>query len=117
MKFFEAIPDFQYPSNSLIDEWSKYINLPPPENDDFQVEKFWDENQQTLPLLSKCALNYLYVPAAAADERSFSSLKNIESDQRLQMSNKTVADSLFCLVNSWLLSFWIDIFKFTVSRA
>ena len=62
-----------------------------------QIKQLLKGKQCSLPILSSLAWNYLRVPTGGAGvERSFSLLKQLESPQRLTMSNETFKDSLFC---------------------
>ena len=91
---------FDCNNNAVLDEWAQYWALPPIENEEFDLQAFWKE-QLKIPILKELALNFIWLPSAAAEvERSFSKLKCLEAPNRLQMSDKTMIDSIFCYVNN-----------------
>jgi hypothetical protein len=53
------------------------------ENDEFDLNIYWKSKINSLPNLSKLALEYIWLPVSGVDvERSFSAYTNILSDRR-----------------------------------
>ena len=98
---FSNLHGFSLSKNGILGEWAIYRNAVYVFDENFDIAGFWKEKQSSLPILSTLALNYLWVPPGAAGvERSFSLLEQLESAQRLTMSNETLKDSVFCYCNS-----------------
>ena len=62
------------------------------EEGELDLDKYWSEKSITLPNLSKVALIYIWLPVAGVDvERSFSNYKNILSERRMRLSEKSIS--------------------------
>ena len=62
------------------------------EERELDLDKYWNEKSITLPNLSKIALIYIWLPVAGVDvERSFSDYKNILSEKRMRLSEKSIS--------------------------
>ena len=62
------------------------------EEGELDLDKYWNEKSITLPNLSKIALIYIWLPVAGVDvERSFSDYKNILSEKRMCLSEKSIS--------------------------
>jgi len=87
------IIEFQNPANVLLDEWSIYCRMEEIiEEGELDLDKYWNEKSITLPNLSKIALIYIWLPVAGVDvERSFSDYKNILSEKRMRLSEKSIS--------------------------
>lgn len=104
---YSDIFEFKNPSNQLINEWNTYCNMV--ENFGvsvgFDLEKYWKDKLYTLPVLSKIALVYIWIPVSAADvERSFSNYKHILDDRRRSLTEKNIARLNFLYFNEHDLS-------------
>ena len=99
---YSNLKGFSSAGTQLLDEWAIYWGINEIfDMNSFDIVSFWISRGESMPILSKLALNYIWVPASAATvERSFSKLKQLESPQRLAMSDATLRDSIFCLCNS-----------------
>ena len=77
------IKDFKNPSDELLQEWEIYCN----ENEyleDITLNEFWLNKSNQLPILSKIALEYIWLPISSCIvERSFS-MYNILLDSNRQ---------------------------------
>ena len=59
---YSYIKEFVNPEDELINEWSIYCG-----------DNYWTDKQQNLPLLSRIALGYIWLPVSGVDvEQSFS---------------------------------------------
>ena len=99
---YSNLKGFSSAGAQLLDEWAIYWGINEIfDMNSFDIVSFWINGGESMPILSKLALNYIWVPASAATvERSFNKLNQLESPQRLAMSDATLRDSIFCLCNS-----------------
>ena len=100
-KIFYYIIEFQNPTNVLLDEWSIYSRLEEViEEGELDLDKYWKEKSLILPNLSKIALIYIWLPVARVDiECSFSNYKNILSERRMRLSEKSISMLNFLYYN------------------
>ena len=100
---YTEILEFKNPSNDLLNEWSIFCNLQNDffENQEINLDSYWKDLSGSLPLLSKIALIYIWLPVSGVDvERSFSAYKNILSDRRHSLSEETIAILNFLYFNA-----------------
>ena len=90
---YTNIIEFQNPTNVLLDEWSIYCRLEEIiEEGELDLNNYWKEKHTILPNLSKIAQIYIWLPVAGVDvERSFSNYKNILSERRMRLSEKSIS--------------------------
>ena len=56
--------------------------------ENFDLNSYWLEKRNTLPILAELALLYIWLPVSGVDvEHSFSAYKNILSDRRCLLEN------------------------------
>lgn len=88
IRHYDTIIEFQNPSNKLIIEWGIYCNLEyhvPLEEID--LNEYWLGLIQQLPLLSKIALDYIWLPISSCSvERSFSMYNSLLDSDRQNLS-------------------------------
>ena len=71
------------------------------EDDELDLNIYWENKIRSLPNLSKLALEYIWLPVSGVDvERSFSAYTNILSDRRHALSENSVAALNFLYFNS-----------------
>lgn len=72
-------------------EIASYVSLLQESNNVKDVLGFWGKNSGLMPILSKLALRALTVPATSAEvERTFSTLKNVLTSQRLSLTEENL---------------------------
>jgi hypothetical protein len=81
-------------------EISSYLAMVRPKRSDVDILKWWNENEQVLPLLSREARKFLCIPASStSSERMFSAAGNIVTAKRYNLDPKTTQRLLFCQQN------------------
>jgi hypothetical protein len=81
-------------------EISSYLAMVRPKRSDVDILKWWKENEQVLPLLSREARKFLCIPASStSSERMFSAAGNIVTAKRYNLDPKTTQRLLFCQQN------------------
>ncbi|CAH9100149.1 unnamed protein product [Cuscuta europaea] len=69
--------------------------------DDFDVLKWWKENERTFPILSKIAKQVLAMPISTVGvEQEFSAVGNVITDYRMRLSSSSL-ETLVCF-HDWL---------------
>ena len=100
---YSKILEFKNPSNDLLNEWSVYCNLQNDflEDQEMNLDSYWKDLSRSLPVLSKIALIYIWLPVSGVDvERSFSAYKSILSDRRHSLSEESIAMLNFLYFNA-----------------
>ena len=98
---YREINEFSLLENNLINEWGVYCRLKESFKEDFDLNNYWIEKSNTLPILSKIALIYIWLPISGVDvERSFSAYKNILNDRRRRLSENSIKMLNFLYYNS-----------------
>lgn len=83
-----------------IDEYKKMLKP----SEDCDIIKWWKDNEEMLPLLTKLARLILAIPASsAAAESNFSSAGFVVSDRRSQIDSSLLQSILVCRNNMDLL--------------
>lgn len=81
-------------------EISSYLAMVRPKRSDVDILKWWKDNEQVLPLLSREARKFLCIPASStSSERMFSAAGNIVTAKRYNLDPKTTQRLLFCQQN------------------
>ena len=98
---FSNLPGLPTSLKWIFEEWARNRNTAYNFDENFDIVIFWEQKQQSLPILSTLASNYLRMPSGAAGiKRFFSLLKQLESAQRRTLSDEKLKDSIFCYCNS-----------------
>jgi hypothetical protein len=102
ISLYSEIQEFKKPTDQIIQEWGIYCSLEEElEDDEFDLNIYWENKIRSLPNLSKLALEYIWLPVSGVDvERSFSAYTNILSDRRHALSENSVAALNFLYFNS-----------------
>ena len=78
--------------SSEFDTWTAAKNI----DKNMDILQWWKAHESDFPTLAILAKRYLAIPASSApSERVFSTLKNIVSAKRVNMSGKTLCQLLF----------------------
>ncbi|CAH9138502.1 unnamed protein product, partial [Cuscuta epithymum] len=88
---------------SSVNELSLYLtlNVDYEVGDDFDVLKWWKENERTFPVLTKMAKQVLRMPiSTVAVEQEFSAADNVLTDYRTRLSPSTLETLVF--FHDWL---------------
>ena len=101
INLYSEIQEFKSPSNQIIQEWGIYCGLEEEFIDEeLDLDIYWKDKSQSLPNLSKLALEYIWLPVSGVDiKRSFSAYKNILNDQWHALSETSVAALNFMYFN------------------
>ncbi|GES86291.1 CGG triplet repeat-binding protein 1 [Rhizophagus clarus] len=89
---YSAIRELANPSDELLCEWSIYCELQL-ENSvgEINLEEYWMNLGDKLPILSKIALDYIWLPVSSCSvERSFSIYNNILDENRQNLSEDSL---------------------------
>jgi len=88
IRHYSAIIELQNPSNELIIEWGIYCNLEcHVSSEEIDLNDYWLGLVQQLPLLSKIALDYIWLPISSCSvERSFSMYNSLLDSDRQNLS-------------------------------
>ncbi|CAJ0636060.1 15954_t:CDS:2, partial [Entrophospora sp. SA101] len=83
---YSFIKEFINPEDELINEWSIYCGDNEFLEENLDLNKYWNDKKQILPLLSRIALEYIWLPVSGVDvEQSFSYYKNILNNIYLKL--------------------------------
>ena len=98
---YNCIVGFDKVSNELLLEWSSFWTSTFEIGTDFDINDFWNSNEQRFPLMAKIAKNSIWLPPSGADvERSFSLLNLVSNTKRNQFTETNLRDHLFVYCNS-----------------
>ena len=89
---YSVIKELADPSDELLCEWSTYCGMQL-ENivENINLEKYWMNLGDKLPILSKIALDYIWLPVSSCSvERSFSIYNNILDENRQNLSEDSL---------------------------
>jgi len=89
---YSVIKELAHPSDELLCEWSIYCGMQL-ENlvGEINLEEYWMDLEDKLPILSKVALDYIWLPISSCSvERSFSIYNNILDDNRQNLSEDSL---------------------------
>ena len=88
IRHYSAIIELQNPNNELIIEWDIYCNLKCHVfSEEIDLNDYWLGLVQQLPLLSKIALDYIWLPISSCSvERSFSMYNSLLDSDRQNLS-------------------------------
>jgi len=92
LRGYSVIRELANPSDELLCEWAIYCGLQL-ENlvEEIDLEKYWMNLEDKLPILSKIALNYIWLPVSSCSvERSFSIYNNILDNNRQNLSEDSL---------------------------
>ena len=92
LRQYNAIRELANPSDELLYEWSIYCGMEL-ENlvEEIDLEEYWMNLGDKLPILSKVALDYIWLPISSCSvERSFSIYNNILDDNRQNLSEDSL---------------------------
>jgi hypothetical protein len=92
LRQYNSIKELANPSNELLCEWSIYCGMEL-ENlvEEIDLEEYWMNLGDKLPILSKIALDYIWLPVSSCSvERSFSIYNNILDDNRQNLSEDSL---------------------------
>jgi hypothetical protein len=92
LRQYSAIKELAHPSDELLCEWSIYCGLQL-ENlvGEINLEEYWMNLGDKLPILSKIALDYIWLPVSSCSvERSFSIYNNILDENRQNLSEDSL---------------------------
>ena len=64
---YSYIKEFVNPEDELINEWSIYCGDNEFLEENLDLDKYWTDKQQSLPLLSRIALGYIWLPVSGVD--------------------------------------------------
>ncbi|CAJ0648604.1 10976_t:CDS:2, partial [Entrophospora sp. SA101] len=64
---YSFIKEFINPEDELINEWSIYCGDNEFLEENLDLNKYWNDKQQILPLLSRIALEYIWLPVSGVD--------------------------------------------------
>ncbi len=88
---YRIIEEFQFPNDTLIQEWAIYCGLNESIEEFKDLDIYWRGKSHLLPELSSLALIYIWLPVSGVDiERSFSSYKSILSDRRVALKEESI---------------------------
>ena len=73
--------------------------------ENFEIDKFWEEKKNELPLLCKASRSLRTLASAADVERSFSILTLLDSPKRANLSEEALKNLLYCYFNSDFIKF------------
>ena len=89
---YSIIKELACPSDELLCEWSIYCGMGL-ENlgEEINLDEYWMNLQDKLPILSKIALDYIWLPISSCSvERSFSIYNNILDSNRQNLSKDSL---------------------------
>ena len=92
MRQYSAIKELANPSNEILYEWSIYCGMQL-ENliGEINLEEYWMNLGDKLPILSKLALDYIWLLISSCSvERSFSIYNNILDENRQNLSEDSL---------------------------
>ena len=92
LRQYSVIKELAHPSDELLCEWSIYCGMQL-ENlvGKINLEEYWMDLEDKLPILSKVALDYIWLPISSCSvERSFSIYNNILDDNRQNLSEDSL---------------------------
>ena len=92
MRQYSTIKELANPSNEILHEWSIYCGMQL-ENliGEINLEEYWMNLGDKLPILSKIALDYIWLPVSSCSvERSFSIYNNILDENRQNLSEDSL---------------------------
>ena len=91
MENYRIIKEFQFPTDTLIQEWAIYCGFNESIEEFKDLDIYWRGKSSLLPELSSLALTYIWLPVSGVDiERSFSSYKSILSDRRVALKEESI---------------------------
>ena len=91
MENYRIIKEFQFPTDTLIQEWAIYCEFNESIEEFKDLDIYWRGKSSLLPELSSLALTYIWLPVSGVDiERSFSSYKSILSDRRVALKEDSI---------------------------
>ena len=91
MENYRIIKEFQFPTDTLIQEWAIYCGFNESIEEFKDLDIYWRGKSSLLPELSSLALTYIWLPVSGVDiERSFSSYKSILSDRRVALKEDSI---------------------------
>ena len=92
LRQYNSIKELANPSDELLNEWSIYCGMEL-ENlvEEIDLEEYWMNLGDKLPIISKIALDYIWLPISSCSvERSFSIYNNILDDNRQNLSEDSL---------------------------
>ena len=99
MENYRIIKEFQFPTNTLIQEWAIYCGFNESIEEFKDLDIYWRGKSSLLPELSSLALTYIWLPISGVDiERSFSSYKSILSDRRVALKKIVLKCLIFFIL-------------------
>lgn len=103
---YSSLRGLEYAEIHVLEEWRSYLRLihrdihPHNGYDGAELIRWWQSHTDELPTLAKISMDNLHILlSSAAVERSFSHYKNILSDRRTSLSEKSLSTHLFVLLN------------------
>ena len=91
MENYRIIKEFQFPTDTLIQEWAIYCGFNESIEEFKDLDIYWRGKSSLLPELSSLALTYIWLPVSGVDiERSFSNYKSILSDRRVALKEDSI---------------------------
>ena len=91
MENYRIIKEFQFPTDTLIQEWAIYCGFNESIEEFKDLDIYWQGKSSLLPEFSSLALTYIWLPVSGVDiERSFSSYKSILSDRRVALKEDSI---------------------------
>ena len=91
MENYRIIKEFQFPTDTLIQEWAIYCGFNESIEEFKDLDIYWRCKSSLLPELSSLALTYIWLPVSGMDIKcSFSSYKSILSDRRVALKEDSI---------------------------
>ena len=91
LRQYSIIKELADPSDELLGEWSIYCGMQLENLVGDNLEEYWMNLGDKLPILSKIALDYIWLPVSSCSvERSFSVYNNILDENRQNLSEDSL---------------------------
>jgi hypothetical protein len=88
---YSIISELDNPSDDLLHEWGIYCGLEFDNNNENDLDKYWNDLSNRLPNLSKIALDYIWLPiSSCAVERSFSLYNTLLDKDRQNLTKESL---------------------------
>ena len=91
LRHYRIIKELTNPSDELICEWSIYCGMQLENIEEINLDEYWTNLQDKLPIFSKIALDYIWLPVSSCSVgRSFSIYNNILDSNRQNLSEDSL---------------------------
>ena len=88
---YNAIKEFDNPSDELLQEWGIYCGLNDECLNDMALDQYWKNKATQFPILSNIALDYIWLPISSCTvERSFSMYNSLLDSDRQNLSQDSL---------------------------